>query len=1010
MASPYLVNESTYENLLPEELAQNILINPVDAYRSYTYRLTMSMLPYTFYQTGEVDLNFDQASRIIIAQTGVTKFVVDQLQIFSVVHHSPPANLSGNINSNYKLNFELTEPFGMSLIDLLNRTAYELNKEAGIPFPGSGPPLQTMPYLMEIELLGYGDEENAKGGEPDFGEVFYHTAIPFRIVDFDIDPQTSGTTYSMSAVTISEINKSADRSVRNVAKDITIESQNGTVAELLESYSKQMQDQQKALPDESTTGDDFAVETGTYALAEEGMPSAPEIFKDGLPIDPEYYTADISLKKIKDFKNKTKEGVETDDKAGTEDTADPNALKGKAIRIKIPTGTPASEVMMQLASLNSDFCDLAHRYDIGKEAATKNDKEQLKKDQTFQVIPTIYKTYDWPDKKFTKTGKMALDHTYYLTGKLDSVNVLGPEEVAVEVDGEKEKTAVRKAAQNRDITKMYAYYYTGINDQVYEVDLKIANGIRYMMPGYGGKQANYRQSAAGAADKGHVEDAHKGFSGAKATVESIIIEKFAAIGNDIKDVVTKLAKLPIELTADLASLATGLNPVGAGSKATLNIRQLNARLPSSPLNILQKTNTIGSLTSSLDTLSSNIQNLRQEIEGEISSIVDSQIAEIMSKAFVPFDILDSGLNKLASGVNGFIDTIDAELGDLGLDQFGINLPGLLDNARDKVDEIIDGAKSSTTPPGFNSGTDFGSVTSTSKNYDSLYMEEFEFDEKEYGSQIMEIGRPFGEYDSQEFLTHTNVVVPPSKFINRSMFSTMLSNSSLGAPYMVRTAIDIKGDPYWMGKSPIGEDRKFVYISGKEYLGDRDNDVEEVRKQSKEQNVAPYGIGEVSFFFAYLFPREYDTWHDEGSRHTGEMKDLSMDQSFSGQFTPYRVVHMFAGGTFRQTLEAYRITFKGQYPMDFKEMQDKLKADAAKKAEIADQLSQTIPAALGLTSNEVDPLDINSLDRSNISFNYNLSNNVDDGQIRLGDQDGRFTLDLSRLNTGDGTGSGGGGYV
>ena len=120
MASPYLVNESTYENLLPEELAQNILINPVDAYRSYTYRLTMSMLPYTFYQTGEVDLNFDQASRIIIAQTGVTKFVVDQLQIFSVVHHSPPANLSGNINSNYKLNFELTEPFGMSLIDLLN--------------------------------------------------------------------------------------------------------------------------------------------------------------------------------------------------------------------------------------------------------------------------------------------------------------------------------------------------------------------------------------------------------------------------------------------------------------------------------------------------------------------------------------------------------------------------------------------------------------------------------------------------------------------------------------------------------------------------------------------------------------------------------------------------------------------------------------------------------------------------------------------------------------------------
>ena len=223
--------------------------------------------------------------------------------------------------------------------------------------------------------------------------------------------------------------------------------------------------------------------------------------------------------------------------------------------------------------------------------------------------------------------------------------------------------------------------------------------------------------------------------------------------------------------------------------------------------------------------------------------------------------------------------------------------------------------------------------------------------------------------------------------------------------MVRTAIDIKGDPYWMGKSPIGEDRKFVYISGKEYLGDRDNDVEEVRKQSKEQNVAPYGIGEVSFFFAYLFPREYDTWHDEGSRHTGEMKDLSMDQSFSGQFTPYRVVHMFAGGTFRQTLEAYRITFKGQYPIDFKEMQDKLKADAAKKAEISDQLSQTIPAALGLTSNEVDPLNPNYLNLSNVKVNYR--NNIDSNSSNSGLFDADSLLSIDSLNAGGGQSGGGG---
>ena len=130
--------------------------------------------------------------------------------------------------------------------------------------------------------------------------------------------------------------------------------------------------------------------------------------------------------------------------------------------------------------------------------------------------------------------------------------------------------------------------------------------------------------------------------------------------------------------------------------------------------------------------------------------------------------------------------------------------------------------------------------------------------------------------------------------------------------MVRTTLEIKGDPYWFGKAPITTE-KFEYVQGKEFLGDFENDVGKVRKESAEQNAAPYGLGEVCFFFAYLFPREYDTWSDDMKRNTGEMVDLSMDKSFSGQFTPYRVTHILAGGVFRQQLEAYKIVYKGQYP-------------------------------------------------------------------------------------------------
>ena len=209
----YSASKNIYGAFLPEELANNILINPADAYASYTYRLTFSMMPYSFFGTGKVTLGTENTNRIIIAQTGVTKFQVDELEISSVVHPSPPTNLPGNRTSAYSLNFNLVEPFGMSFIDLLNRTAYELNKAQKIPFPnGKTPPLQTMPYIMEIELLGLPepqDIEEDTGDSSEFslgeGDVFYKTAIPFRLTNFDISPAVSGTTYNCRGVTINEI-------------------------------------------------------------------------------------------------------------------------------------------------------------------------------------------------------------------------------------------------------------------------------------------------------------------------------------------------------------------------------------------------------------------------------------------------------------------------------------------------------------------------------------------------------------------------------------------------------------------------------------------------------------------------------------------------------------------------------------------------------------------------------------------------------------------------------------
>ena len=898
--SKYLHDATAFFGILPRQLNEQLLINPCDAYSSYTYRLTFSMLPFSFWATSEVELDPEKGGRIIIAQTGVTKFTIDNLQINSVVHPNPPPNLVGNMNRKYRFSFELTEPFGMSYIDLINRVQYELNKSVDYP---NTPPLQRMPYLMEIELIGH--EDPVTEGDELFGEVFYHTAIPFRVVNFDMDPGVAGTVYSFDCVSINEMTSSADASVTNVAKEMIITTENGTVNELLADFTKQMQEQQKGVVADPKNVEDadssVKYHKGTYQLDEKnGIPGHPDIFKK-LQIDADYLENNMASKKLKEFGAVTMGKVEADQQAGKKDPANDGRTKGLQITIK--EGAKATDVMKELASLNHVYAGTVHRYKMAEETADFDANAHFT-DQTQYTQPGIREKYKW-DGTFTDDGDFAYEFVYELTGKLDSTGILDPEELRRRKE---DKDPDLKAATDRGISKMYAYQYTAMNDQIYDIDLKVSNGIRYLRPAFGGQQANYTQSPAAAISKAGVEKMADFRTKAKPNTALAILDKFEQLATDIKGVLTSLVMLPISLTEDIAALASGLKPT-VSKPNVKNLVKLNNRLPSSPIAIIQKSKTIGELTSQVESLAGTLNDLTEEIEGALSDLLQDQISKITAKAFTPFAVLDSAFNKIAEGVGGFIEEIENKVGDIGLDQFGIDTTGLLDEAKEKL-ELFKTETSSTTPSGFNPGVN---RFEGSDNFDSLYMEEFEFDEKEYGFQTGEEGSPFGVYDT---VTHgmafQDPCTPPSSWAHKSIFSTMLSNSILGAPYMYRINLSIKGDPYWMGKPSIEVGKtKFVHTAGVEYFGDEESDIKTVRKEEKETNVAPYGMGEVGFFFAYMFPREYDTWSDDPSRHTGEMKDLSMNKSFSGQFIPYRVIHMFSGGMFRQSLEAIKVTYKGQ---------------------------------------------------------------------------------------------------
>ena len=946
--SEYFANPDLFKNILPEELQSNILFNPTDAYSSYTYRLTFSMLPSTFYTDGLVNLDLKQGNRIIIAQTSVTKFQVDNLSISSVVHPSAPPKMKGHGVYNYIMHFDLKEPFGMSFIDLLNRSRYELNKYLGSEEPE---PLQSMPYLMEIELIGQEDkltEDDKLFGDINNGESFYHTAIPIRIINFDVNPSPTGSEYNIQAVAIDEVTQAADASVRIVPENIKITSgDKGTVNELFESFTKQMQKLQKTQVGDievEKENPDIGIEKGTYTLDPNGLPGLKTLFKE-LKIDKEYFDTMQNLTLTTDQDgNETIGRVEQAAESGQE--APPNDGKKAKIKIDITKGTPIDAVMYGLASMNFEYAKTNHRYDMS-EGDAQLDKEKLDDDKTQYITPAIRKEYKWQksDDKYlyTSTGKPAMEFIYVLTGKLDSSSVLDAKELNFSTNSTKgsktNNVKLIKAAKDRGVNKLYAYMYTGINDQIFDVDLKIENGIRYLVPIAGGQQSNYTQSPAAQISSAGTEKLNDFNNKVRPNTVDQILQKFEDLVTDAKNLVTTLAKLPITLTEDLAAVATGLSPVGITKPNSKNIRKLNLKLPSSPIAILQKTKTIKELTSDLDTITNRISTLQSDVEDIISNEISTQIAKLTAKAFTPFAVIDSAFNKIAEGVNGFIGEIESAVGDLGLDQFGIDTGGLLDEAKEKMEQFTKDLNSVTTPPGFSSGGGPGTIeNSVVENFKSVYMEEFAFDETAYGSENT-YGQEilFGEYDPKI----TSLVGPNSKFANKSIFTTALSNSELGMPYLIQMELTIKGDPYWLGKEAPKVNNVFVHQPGNEFLGSLETDIGAVREKSVKENIAPYGIGEVGFFFAYLFPREYDTWHDDPSRHTGEIKDLSMDDSFSGLFFPYKVLHNFNGGQFRQTLQCYRTIYKGQLPK------------TAKEIDAEEHLSKQISAALSTSNLQFD---------------------------------------------------------
>ena len=218
------------------------LPNVVDSYSSYTYNITFSMLPQSFWFSGILPIGKDQVNKMIIAQTGVTtKFNIDNLTIQTVADNYG-STFTSSLGYTTKATFEITEPLGSSLVTLMHEGFNQLKKlDAKLGNDSdqlynkkeSMGPLDLM-YLLEVDLIGHrgykdtGEElfdnlgpfiATGDGGE---AEIFGKYAWPVFLTQFDFNPDNEGTRYNFEVVSTQNFIKKLPTQTRKIDSDFEI--------------------------------------------------------------------------------------------------------------------------------------------------------------------------------------------------------------------------------------------------------------------------------------------------------------------------------------------------------------------------------------------------------------------------------------------------------------------------------------------------------------------------------------------------------------------------------------------------------------------------------------------------------------------------------------------------------------------------------------------------------------------------------------------------------------------
>lgn len=499
---------------------------------------------------------------VVLAQTGVTGVQIDDLEIET-------ANQNDHGHAAKKGTFTIIQPGGANFLDQIQwaRQYLGANEDQMKSYD--------FPLYLDINFLGYDSDpdNNEEGG--DITQIVDTITYKIRLTKIGITLDNTGSRYSCE-FTPAEVAGFADE-IYKLPKNITI--QGDTIEKFLKGptgLETKYNESLKSLSTEYDIPDQIEFDLSalltpdgdrTPTLTTGATPEKLYIRDQSIPTPSTDQTVETTtvpvfsgeVRPIREIRAEADGSVD----AGTQTE---QIIPGAILTLK--EGNSIYTVLAQILSMNREFQDRASRLkDLNNPGSNSVDNNQ-----TFVTWFSVYceiQTIGW-DKKRNKYAKKYIYTPYLLQDIRSDVALTTREaEFLTETGDVASNKNVRITAiatkrlqdlyNAKALCKSYFYTFTGLNDQIINLDIEYNLGITMLVPPKGGFAGDYSVTNSVAVrnsqnlNEDPTGDTQNNSARQRQERESIVglFNKIRGLADDINTVATAIGRAPDELAGIL---------------------------------------------------------------------------------------------------------------------------------------------------------------------------------------------------------------------------------------------------------------------------------------------------------------------------------------------------------------------------------------------------------------------------------------------------------------------------